>query len=97
MAFKADVANTHTFSNDWQWYARGSLQVTDAPLVSAEQFAAGGMYTVRGYLSAEAIGDYGGLASLEWRTPAWSLWSGTDLRAQLRRRGLPAPAAARAA
>ena len=65
VAVKADVANTHTFSNDWQWYARGSLQVTDAPLVSAEQFAAGGMYTVRGYLSAEAIGDYGGLASLE--------------------------------
>ena len=80
VAFKAEVANTHTFSSDWQWYARGSLQVTDAPLVSAEQFAAGGMYTVRGYLSAEAIGDYGGLASLEWRTPAWSLWSGTDLR-----------------
>ena len=80
VAFKADVANTHTFGSDWQWYARGSLQVTDAPLVSAEQFAAGGMYTVRGYLSAEAIGDYGGLASLEWRTPAWSLWRGTDLR-----------------
>ncbi|MDN8643343.1 ShlB/FhaC/HecB family hemolysin secretion/activation protein [Stenotrophomonas indicatrix] len=80
VAFKADVSNTHTFGNDWQWYARGSLQVTDAPLVSAEQFAAGGMYTVRGYLSAEAIGDYGGLANLEWRTPAWSLWSGTDLR-----------------
>ena len=80
VAFKADVANTHTFGSDWQWYARGSLQVTDAPLVSAEQFAAGGMYTVRGYLSAEAIGDYGGLASLEWRTPAWSLWSGTELR-----------------
>ncbi|TGV42066.1 ShlB/FhaC/HecB family hemolysin secretion/activation protein, partial [Mesorhizobium sp. M2D.F.Ca.ET.160.01.1.1] len=53
VAFKADVANTHTFGSDWQWYARGSLQVTDAPLVSAEQFAAGGMYTVRGYLSAE--------------------------------------------
>lgn len=80
VAFKADVSNTHTFGNDWQWYARGSLQVTDAPLVSAEQFAAGGMYTVRGYLSAEAIGDYGGLANLEWRSPAWSLWSGTDLR-----------------
>ncbi|OUL12627.1 hypothetical protein B0X78_10955 [bacterium AM6] len=80
VAFNADVSNTHTFGNDWQWSARGSLQATDAPLVSAEQFAAGGMYTVRGYLSAEAIGDYGGLANLEWRTPAWSLWSGTDLR-----------------
>ncbi|HIE5355176.1 TPA: ShlB/FhaC/HecB family hemolysin secretion/activation protein [Stenotrophomonas maltophilia] len=81
VALKADVSNTHTFGSDWQWYARGALQVTDAPLVSAEQFAAGGMYTVRGYLSAEAIGDYGGVANLEWRTPAWPLWSGTQLRA----------------
>jgi len=80
VAFKADVSNTHSFASDWQWYARGSVQLTDAPLVSAEQFAAGGMYTVRGYLSAEAIGDYGALANLEWRTPAWSLWKGTDLR-----------------
>ncbi|HDS0949882.1 TPA: ShlB/FhaC/HecB family hemolysin secretion/activation protein [Stenotrophomonas maltophilia] len=80
VAFKADVSNTHSSASDWQWYARGSLQLTDAPLVSAEQFAAGGMYTVRGYLSAEAIGDYGGLASLEWRTPALSLWKGSDLR-----------------
>lgn len=81
VALKADVSNTHTFASDWQWYARGALQVTDAPLVSAEQFAAGGMYTVRGYLSAEAIGDYGGVANLEWRTPAWPLGSGTQLRA----------------
>jgi hemolysin activation/secretion protein len=81
VALKADVSNTHTFGSDWQWYARGALQVTDAPLVSAEQFAAGGMYTVRGYLSAEAIGDYGGVANLEWRTPAWPLWSGSQLRA----------------
>lgn len=80
VAFKVDVSNTHTFDNDWQWYARGSAQITDTPLVSAEQFAAGGMYTARGYLSAEAIGDYGALTNLEWRTPAWSLWSGTDLR-----------------
>ncbi|MCU1091193.1 ShlB/FhaC/HecB family hemolysin secretion/activation protein [Stenotrophomonas maltophilia] len=80
VALKADVSNTHTFGSDWQWYARGALQVTDAPLVSAEQFAAGGMYTVRGYLSAEAIGDYGGVANLEWRTPAWPLWSGSQLR-----------------
>ena len=80
VAFKADVSNTHSFASDWQWYARGSVQLTDAPLVSAEQFAAGGMYTVRGYLSAEAIGDYGALANLEWRTPAWSLWKGTDVR-----------------
>ncbi|MGH8045102.1 MAG: ShlB/FhaC/HecB family hemolysin secretion/activation protein, partial [Stenotrophomonas sp.] len=81
VVLKGEAANTHTFASDWQWYARASLQMTDAPLVSAEQYAAGGMYTVRGYLSAEAIGDYGALANLEWRTPA--LRAGTWLDARL--------------
>jgi hemolysin activation/secretion protein len=80
VVLKGEVANTHTFASDWQWYARGSVQMTDAPLVSAEQYAAGGMYTVRGYLSAEAIGDYGALANLEWRTPAWRVGSWMDAR-----------------
>ncbi len=79
-ALKGEVSNTHTFASDWQWYARGSMQITDAPLVSAEQYAAGGMYTVRGYLSAEAIGDYGALANLEWRTPAWRAGNWLDAR-----------------
>jgi len=77
---KGELANTHTFAGDWQWYARASMQMTDAPLVSAEQYAAGGMYTVRGYLSAEAIGDYGALANLEWRTPALRGGSWLDAR-----------------
>lgn len=79
-ALKGELSNTHTFDSDWQWYARGSLQVTDTPLVSAEQYAAGGMYTVRGFLSAEAIGDYGALANLEWRTPAWRAGDWLDAR-----------------
>lgn len=80
VVLKGELANTHTFASDWQWYARGSLQMTDAPLVSAEQYAAGGMYTVRGYLSAEAIGDYGGLVNLEWRTPALRAGNWLDAR-----------------
>ncbi len=44
-------------------------QITDSPLVSSEQIAAGGMNSVRGYLSAEATGDYGVVGSLELRAP----------------------------
>lgn len=47
-------------------------QLSDSPLVSSEQFAAGGMSSVRGYLSAEATGDYGALASFEWRTAPYT-------------------------
>ncbi len=50
------------------WSARLAWQVATQPLVSAEQFAAGGAETVRGYLEAEASGDSALLGSLEWRS-----------------------------
>ncbi len=75
LVLKGDASLTHTFKNNWQWYARLAAQATDSPLVSGEQFAAGGMYSVRGYLSAEAIGDFGALGTLEWRTAPLPLWS----------------------
>lgn len=76
LVLKADANHTRTFDNGWQWYARLAGQTSDSPLVSGEQFAAGGMYSVRGYLSAEAIGDAGVLGTLEWRTAPLPWWSG---------------------
>lgn len=75
LLLKADASFTHTLKGGSQWYARLAGQATDSPLVSGEQFAAGGMYSVRGYLSAEAIGDFGVLGSVEWRTASLPLWS----------------------
>lgn len=79
-AVKADISHTYTLDSGAQWFARVSAQMTDQPLVSGEQFAAGGMYTTRGYRSAEGIGDYGALATLEWRTRPFSLWGLQDWR-----------------
>ncbi|MDR2638110.1 MAG: hypothetical protein LBB55_07210 [Zoogloeaceae bacterium] len=67
-AVRLDLSDTLTMQSGAQWFGRFSAQLTDDPLVSSEQLAAGGMYTVRGYLSAEALGDYGALGTLEWRT-----------------------------
>jgi len=53
-----------------QTFARVSGQFTGAPLVGPEQFTAGGVDTVRGYLEVEAVGDYGALGSLEIRSPS---------------------------
>jgi hemolysin activation/secretion protein len=44
-------------------------QVSDQPLVSGEQFSAGGFDSVRGYLQAAATGDDGASGSLELRSP----------------------------
>ena len=48
--------------------ARLSAQFAWQPLPSAEQFVLGGAESVRGYLEAEASGDAGWGAALEWRS-----------------------------
>ncbi|MDO8450816.1 MAG: ShlB/FhaC/HecB family hemolysin secretion/activation protein [Rhodoferax sp.] len=49
--------------------ARASWQLAGQPLVSNEQFAIGGVDTVRGYLESAAMGDRGLALSLEAKTP----------------------------
>ena len=44
-------------------------QLTPDALISNEQFATGGMDSVRGYYEGEVLGDYGLQAALEWRSP----------------------------
>jgi len=44
-------------------------QIADGPLVSSEQFAAGGFQSVRGYLQSEVVGDEGLTGSLEILSP----------------------------
>ncbi|MDE2306031.1 MAG: ShlB/FhaC/HecB family hemolysin secretion/activation protein [Gammaproteobacteria bacterium] len=50
--------------------SRLTSQWADAPLVNNEQFALGGVDTVRGYLEAETLGDSGAAGSLELHGPA---------------------------
>ncbi len=64
---------------DWSLFGHVSGQLTASPLISNEQFSAGGAETVRGYLESEVLGDRGGIASLELRTP--QLWQGGHLPA----------------
>jgi hemolysin activation/secretion protein len=56
------------FDGPGQLALRLQGQLASQPLVSAEQLAVGGADTVRGYLEAEASGDRGLQASLEWRS-----------------------------
>jgi hemolysin activation/secretion protein len=54
---------------------RLSGQYSDVPLVSNEQFGVGGADTVRGYLESITLGDRGGVAALELRSPNWGFGS----------------------
>jgi hemolysin activation/secretion protein len=44
-------------------------QAADGALIPAEQFAVGGMNTVRGYDERLLLGDHGGVATIELRAP----------------------------
>jgi hemolysin activation/secretion protein len=54
---------------DWTLLARANGQWSSEPLISNEQFAIGGVNSVRGYFEGDEQGDSGWSASLEARTP----------------------------
>jgi hemolysin activation/secretion protein len=66
---RAGVKHTQTIYKGWQVYANVNGQLSSQPLISSEQFVAGGLDTVRGYLESSALGDQGINTSLELRTP----------------------------
>ncbi len=69
LVFRGKLARTQEMPLDLQIHGKAEGQFTGSPLISNEQFAAGGMTTVRGYLEAEALGDRALLGSLEFRSP----------------------------
>jgi hemolysin activation/secretion protein len=57
-------------------FLRVDLQIADRPLLSSEQFSAGGVLSVRGYNQEEILGDNGFFSSVElhntvWQIPEW--------------------------
>ena len=59
--------------NDWEAVVRSGLQLTNKPLFPIEQFALGGLGTVRGYRTYLTVTDDAFLASGELRIPIGKL------------------------
>jgi hemolysin activation/secretion protein len=72
--FRGDVSHTQDLPGGVQLYGKAQGQVADSPLVSSEQFSAGGLDTVRGYLESEVVGDNGVAGTIELRSPNISEW-----------------------
>ena len=68
----ANLDSTHMFVMNSSLRVRARGQVADSPLISNEQFAAGGAAGVRGYYEAQVLGDDGISYSLEWYTPQFA-------------------------
>jgi len=67
---KADFRHRHSFGNGISLAGNVSAQLTDSPLISNEQMAAGGADTVRGYPESAALGDRGWRVGLELSSPS---------------------------
>lgn len=66
---RSDLKYTQKLPYDWAVQARLSGQLTNEPLIGVEQFAIGGVDSVRGYLESSELGDSGIFTSVELRTP----------------------------
>ena len=75
-AVKGDVSRTQPLPYDIEAYARVTAQVSPDNLLSSEQFGIGGLDTVRGYSESETLGDQGGAAQLELRSPPLARYVG---------------------
>lgn len=65
---------------NWEFLGKFDFQATGDPLVSPEQFIAGGSDTVRGYLEGEAAGDAGWRLRFEAKSPSLLELDATPLR-----------------
>jgi hemolysin activation/secretion protein len=71
-------ASDRTMADDWLLQVRFNGQWASQPQIATEQCAAGGPYTVRGYLTAERFGDHCVITQTELlaptlRLPSWLL------------------------
>jgi hemolysin activation/secretion protein len=68
--FRGDIGHTHDLPQGFQVFGKLAGQVSDQPLLNSEQFSAGGLATVRGYLESEVLGDDAIMGTIELRSPS---------------------------
>jgi hemolysin activation/secretion protein len=66
---RPSLVRQQVLPGNWSLVGKIDGQIASAPLISNEQYAGGGVDSVRGYTEAERLGDNGVRASLELRTP----------------------------
>lgn len=67
--FKFDATREQKLPAGLLLVGRVDLQASGQPLISNEQYVAGGVDTVRGYLESSAVGDVAARGSVELRSP----------------------------
>lgn len=68
---RSEIKHLQRLPYDWSLQARMTAQLSSVALIAPEQFAIGGVDTVRGYLESSNLGDNGVQASIELRSPSF--------------------------
>ncbi|WP_019962019.1 ShlB/FhaC/HecB family hemolysin secretion/activation protein [Woodsholea maritima] len=71
-ALRGNISYLHKLDNDWHLGGSLSGQYAGEPVISNEQFAIGGVDSVRGYYESFQIGDDGVAAQLQVTTPSFA-------------------------
>jgi len=69
LLFKLGASYKYAFTNHIEIRTRLDGQLATSPLISNEQFSAGGASSVRGYYESQIVNDTGIIVSLEFVTP----------------------------
>jgi len=77
---RSSIAREQDLPHDVQLWGQVSGQLTNEPLISSEQISAGGADSVRGYLEAEDLGDYGATLQTELRSPSLAKYIGRPVK-----------------
>jgi hemolysin activation/secretion protein len=70
MSLRGDIAYSWKLPGDWTVRNSLSGQIASGPLISNEQFSAGGLDSVRGYYESQQLGDDGFSTQLQVDTPS---------------------------
>lgn len=67
---RSDLAHTRDLPGGFQVLGKIQGQLSSQPLINSEQYAGGGLDTVRGYLEATVLGDDGFFGTVEFLSPS---------------------------
>jgi len=71
VTLRTDLSYLRRLPGDWRAGVRLSSQIAGEPLISNEQFSAGGLDSVRGYFESQMLGDDGAYGQLQVDTPSF--------------------------
>lgn len=67
---RGDLSHQQDLPGGFRAFAKVQGQIADGPLINSEQYAGGGLGTVRGYLESTALGDNGVFGTFELQSPS---------------------------